>query len=279
MVLLTITQSARLTLGVMPTIDVTGGTVHYETRGQGTPVMLISGLAGTGRGWGPQIELFSRDFFTIVPDHPGTGGSSIPDNGFEIEHHAAAMADLARSLDAGPVHLVGSSTGGAIAHVMALDHPDIVASATLASSWARNDDFFRQQFAVRKQVLLELGTDAYTDLTALFLYSPEFIANRTDVVQAWIDTAKASGTAPEVLAARIDMIMRHDQAERLEQVACPVLVLVGSADSCTPPYLSEALAAAIPGARLEILTGGHIIYKEDPEGFHSAVSGFIRSCD
>lgn len=87
------------------------GGIHYEVHGEGEPVMLIAGLSGVGRGWGEQIERFAGEYMTIVPDHPGTGGSGQPSDGYSIEGHARAMSELIRSLGCGPAHIVGSSTG------------------------------------------------------------------------------------------------------------------------------------------------------------------------
>lgn len=260
----------------MPDITSTGGTLHYEMSGSGEPVMLISGLAGTGKGWGVQIERFASRYTTIVPDHPGTGGSSEPSNGYEIVNHAADMAELIRHLGVGPTHVVGSSTGGAIAEVMALDHPDVVRSITLASSWARSDDFFRHQFAVRRDALTEQGIRAYAELTALFLFSPAYIRSHYEEVRAWCDMVATRGARAEIMAARIDMIMRHDQYDRLPGVAVPTLVVVGDNDFCTPLHLSEEVASLIPGSELAVLDGGHLIYKENPDAFFDRVTAFIE---
>ena len=45
-----------------------------------------------------------------------------------------------------------------------------------------------------------------------------------------------------------------DQRDRVAAIAVPTLVLVGAEDKATPPALSEDLAGAIPGARLEIVS-------------------------
>jgi aminoacrylate hydrolase len=259
----------------MPDIRSAGGTLHYEMSGSGDPVMLIAGLSGAGKGWGEQIEKFAGAYTTIVPDHPGTGGSSEPSNGYEVSNHAADMAQLIRQLGVGPTHIVGSSTGGAIAEVMALDHPDVVRSITLASAWARSDAFFRHQFAVRKQTLLEQGIVAYSELTALFLYSPQYIRSSYPEVRAWCDMVAAKGARAEVMAARIDMIMRHDQYDRLADINAPTLVVVGRDDSCTPIHLSEEVASLIPDSELAVLEGGHLIYKENPDAFFDRVSAFL----
>lgn len=256
----------------MPTVHVADVDLAYTREGSGDPVMLIGGLSGQGRGWGAQIDLFAGDFDVIVPDHPGTGDSGKPSR-YSLSHHAEAMAELIRELGTGPTHLVGSSTGGAIAQLMALDHPDVVRGISLVSSWARADDFFRHQFAVRKEVLEGLGPAAYAATSALFLFSPGFFRDHYQEVEGWL--AAASNGDPAVMSARIDMILEHDELDRLGQIDTPTLVLVGSTDACTPPHLSRELAEHIHGAETVVIEGGHLIYKEAVDEFHRVVSEFI----
>jgi aminoacrylate hydrolase len=256
----------------MPVAEVAGVQLAYTRKGSGVPVMLITGLSGRGREWGPQVDLFAEDFDVIVPDHPGCGDSSRP-HAFTLSHHTEAMAELLRHLDVGPAHIVGSSTGGAIAQLLALDHPDVVRSIALVSSWARSDDFFRHQFAARKEVLEALGPAGYATVSALFLFSPEFFRDHYADVEQWHKAA--SQGEQEVMAARIDMILQHDVHHRLGLIDTPTLVLVGSADVCTPPHLSRELAAEIPGAETVVMEGGHLIYKEAVGEFHRVVSEFL----
>ncbi|MBI2881499.1 MAG: alpha/beta fold hydrolase [Candidatus Tectomicrobia bacterium] len=259
----------------MPKVPVNGIEVYYEAHGRGDPVLLLTGLGGVGANWGPQVALFAKEFLTVVPDHRGAGRSSHPEDGYTIEQHASDMAELLRSLKCGPAHIVGSSTGGAIAQVMALDQPDVVRSITLSSSWARTDDFFRQQFGVRKAVLKDMGPRALIELNALFLWAPSYVRAHYGRVREWIEKVAAAPARVEVMIKRIDMILAHDQLGRLGGVRKPALVIVGKEDACTPPFFSEELASAIPGAELAVLEGGHFFYSERPEGFHRRVREFL----
>jgi pimeloyl-ACP methyl ester carboxylesterase len=63
----------------------------------------------------------------------------------------------------------------------------------------------------------------------------------------------------------------------LGEIRVPTLVLVGDDDACTPVHLSRELAEAIPGARLEILPGGHLIYQEAPAEFLARIVEFVGS--
>lgn len=256
-------------------IDIDGIDIAYEQLGSGPPLLLLTGLGGVGRAWGSHIERFAGDFTTIVPDHRGAGASSKPRTGYTIEALAADMAGLVRHLDLGPTHVVGSSTGGAIAQVMALDHPDAVSSMTLVSSWPGPDPYFLNQFTVRRSILREQGVGAYTRASSLFLFAPGFAALNPDTVEAWIERATAHRGDPDIMCERIDMIMAHDQRSRLDRISVPTLVMVGDQDICTPPFASRELAGSIRGARLEVLSGGHFIYLEQPEAFAETVRSFL----
>lgn len=259
----------------MERVNVEGVAIAFETRGSGEPLLLLTGLGGVGRAWGDTIELFAGAFRTIVPDHRGTGESSKPESDYTIEALAHDMAGLVRAIGCGPAHVVGSSTGGALAQVMALDHRDVVESITLVSSWAGPEPYFDRQFQVRRAILKTEGRVAYTQASALFLFSPEYAHAHPDAVSQWIESATSGEANVEIMVQRIDMILAHDQRRRLSELNVPCLVLVGNQDICTPPYAAAELHELIPGAQLQVLPGGHLIYKEQPEMFVSMVKRFI----
>src|SRR5262245_31888043 len=261
----------------MPTILLGDVSIHYETAGSGSPLLLLAGLAGIGRAWESQIELFAKNHLVIVPDHRGTGRSTLTAQDQTIAQHAADFSALVRALDVGPVHVVGSSTGGCIAQVLAIDHPDLVRSAVIASSFARPDAFFRPQFALRRQMLTACGLQAATEANALFLFDPVFQRENPERVEAWARMASAAPFAIDVTFARFAMLGAHDELDRLERIRCPVLVLVGTRDVCTPVYFSREIAERIPGAQLEEIEGGHFVFLERPELFHDCVERFIRA--
>jgi aminoacrylate hydrolase len=260
----------------MPTIQSTDAEIHYEVMGSGSPVLLIAGLGGVGATWGPQTALFAKSHTVILPDHRGTGRSSHTAKGQTITQHAADFAAILKKLGVGPAHVVGSSTGGAITQAMALEHPELVKTATIASSWSRVDPFFRRQFTARSDMIAKAGVKAATEMGALFLFDPRFQMTNQPVVQAWVDAAVKGASAADIAIKRMDMILAHDRLEDLPRVRCPTLVIVGESDFCTPPHLSEQMAAAIPGAELAKLPGGHFFYMEHPAAFHERVEAFFR---
>jgi pimeloyl-ACP methyl ester carboxylesterase len=62
----------------------------------------------------------------------------------------------------------------------------------------------------------------------------------------------------------------------LQRVRAPTLVLAAAEDVLTPVFLSEEIAAAIPGARLAVLPhGGHGALIEYADDFNRAVLDWL----
>ena len=87
-------------------------------------------------------------------DHGGVGASE-GQPPYKVEQWAADTLRLIDHLGLDRVHLVGHSTGGAIAQVLAADHSDRVASLVLGATWAGLDARLRKLFIFRKRALYE----------------------------------------------------------------------------------------------------------------------------
>jgi aminoacrylate hydrolase len=263
----------------MAELQTQGISLHYELFGNRSkpPVLLLAGLGGAGSSFGPQVERFAANYFVVLPDHRGTGRSTRAADGYTIAQHAADMASLVRHLDLGPMHVIGTSTGGAIAQLMALDHADTVRSVTMASSFARADAYMQRQFALRRKLMAEADAQTIYSCYALFLFAPHYASQHADTVAAWIDRAAAHPPEREIAVTRIDMIMAHDATARLGAIRQPVLCVGGDHDLCTPFYLSQEIAQAVPGAQLEVVPGGgHFIHYEQQDRFFAIIRDFIE---
>lgn len=262
----------------MPALATQGISLHYELFGDPSkqPVMLIAGLGGTSASWGSQIDRFASRYYVIAPDHRGTGRTTHTKDGLTIAQHAADMASLLEHLAVGPTHLIGASTGGAIAQLMALDHAGVVQSVSMTSSFAHADPYLRREFGLRRKLMASADLQTVFECYALFLFSPSFASLHPNVVTAWIEQTAARPADREIALARIDMIMAHDALDRLGAIRQPALVICGDADFCTPLHLSKEIAQAIPGSELVVVPGsGHLVDSEQPERYFEAISGFI----
>ena len=172
--------------------------------------------------------------------------------------------------------MIGTSTGGAIAQALALDHAALVRSTTLASSFARADDYMRRELALRRKLVVESDPLTVYSCYALFLFGSRYARANPDRVQAWVDRVAALPMEREVSAKRIDMILAHDTRARVSSVQQPSLVICGELDTCATLPHSEELAQLIPGAELSVMPGGgHFIHTEQPDEFYRRVRSFL----
>jgi 3-oxoadipate enol-lactonase len=81
------------------------------------------------------------------------------------------------------------------------------------------------------------------------------------------------------LALRQRLMMGRTRApEELAAADCPVLFIVGDEDLVIPPFAADAIAAAVPQARVvHIADAGHSVYFERAQVFNRHVSEFLES--
>jgi pimeloyl-ACP methyl ester carboxylesterase len=115
----------------MDRANIDGLTLEYEVQGSGEPVVFIHGAHIGDTYWPLMTEPALKDYRLIRYHRRGYAGSSRPDGALPVSAHAADCLALLRKLDAVPAHVVGHSSGGAIALQLALDAPEAVRSLTL----------------------------------------------------------------------------------------------------------------------------------------------------
>jgi aminoacrylate hydrolase len=198
-------------------------------------------------------------------------------DGYTISQLAQDMASLLEYLDLGPTHIVGSSTGGAIAQLMALQKAAIVRSVTITSSFARIDPFMQREFHLRRKLMAEADPETVYACYALFLFSPDYANRHPEAVANWISRAAAAPLEREIALKRIDMILGHNELHRLSAIRQPSLIMCGDLDFCTPLHLSREIAQKITNAEFVVLpSGGHMIHHEQEDRYFDHVRAFLR---
>lgn len=260
----------------MPAMTLNGHQIYYESSGSGDPVLLLPGLGGSAASFARQVGPLSERFQVVTYDHLGVGRSARPRISYSVDGMADDVIALMDGLGIESAHLVGHSTGGAIAQTIACTRPERVRRMVLLSSWPKADDFFRYVFAMRKDVLLGLGVEAYLRSTALFLYPPWWIVANLPLIEQRVKDGVAEKPDPDILASRIDAILRFDRTRDLPNVKTPTLVLCARDDTLTPPHFSKQIASLIPGARLiRFEDGGHAAHQTSPGLVNPEVIGFL----
>ncbi|MEU3645713.1 alpha/beta hydrolase [Lentzea sp. NPDC034063] len=117
-------------------MEIDGVQVHGEA---GTPVLLLPGGAEACDGFFPGLPeglAANPGARVIVHDRPGTGTNAEDGSLADAASHLSALVDR---LGCGPVVVVGQSLGGAVAVLLARDHPEQVAGLVLLDPTPIND--------------------------------------------------------------------------------------------------------------------------------------------
>ncbi|MFT4150665.1 MAG: alpha/beta fold hydrolase [Paracoccaceae bacterium] len=256
-----------------------GCRIHYETMGRcGPRVLLIPGLGGDGRFWAGVAADLAGDHRLIIADHRGAGRSDRPNGPYSIPQIAADMAAILRETG-GPAHVVGHSTGGAVAQVLALDHAGLILTLTLSASWAQADARFVAMFRARAAMIGAGLAEAYQDMTHVLGHEAAYLEANAPALAAAVAAAPERLAPFAVTERRVRMLLDHDRLADLPRIAVPALVVAAEADEMCPPPMSRRMAEAIPGATLAMVPGAHFHPAAHPDRLAGLVRGFIaRTC-
>lgn len=262
----------------MPRVSIGDCSLYYERCGMDFPVLFISGLGGFAAFWHDQVAAFAKRFEVITFDHRGIGQSDESRVGYTVERMATDVARLMDALEISFCHVVGHSTGGAIAQVLAIEHPKRVASLVLSATWTKADAYFRRLYALRKEVLQRLGPSTYLQSATLLWYPSWWIARNNERLRQLEAQHLADFAPSEIVASRIDAMLAFDRTDDLARVKAPTLVVGAEDDVVTPAYFSEELARLVPGAEIKIFPrGGHFLNQVRAREFNNAVLPFLFS--
>jgi pimeloyl-ACP methyl ester carboxylesterase len=243
----------------MPTTKVNGLTLGYEVIGEGRPwVITPGGRFSKDYGGVRELaqELAAAGNQVLIWDRPNTGESDVCfDGDSESDMQADALAGLLRELGMAPAVIAGGSGGSRVSLLCAARHPDV--AAALAVWWISGGALG----------LIGLGFHycsdsiraAWNDGMAAVVELPEWqeVLERNPA-----NRARMLGMAPETFIAVMerwmvvycpcgDDVVPGLSAEAAARLDVPTLVLrSGRSDLNHPRATSEAVAAALPNARL-----------------------------
>lgn len=246
------------------------------------PVLLLNGGMMTMGAWEAVAAPLGEAYHVIRCDFRGQLFSP-GDPGPRIEDHAGDVAALIGSLGLGPVHAAGTSFGGLVALRLASLHPDRVASVAAITAAERiTPEFWAGSMRVRDAALAALeGGDGGRVLELILpaTYSPGYMEANAELLAAH---RRQTGLLPRAwfrgVAAILSSLEGLDLTPHLGEIRCPALVMAGEEDRLFPLEHSRALAAGIPGARLEIIPGGsHGSVIEHPDKVLEILRRFLDS--
>ena len=214
-----------------------------DSGGNGPPVMLLHGWVATADlNWAGAYDALASDGYRVLAiDHRGHGRGLRPLVRFRLTDCAGDAAAVLRMLDLAPAIVVGYSMGGAIAQLMAREHPDVVSGLVLsgtAQHW--QDPETRRAFkalGVAGLVLSVAPRRAWrTGLRRVGLgASPE---------APWILSEMMRHSVPDLIEAGREL-GRFDSRPWLGPLQIPTAVVLTTRDDMVAPAKQRDLAAAL----------------------------------
>ena len=261
-------------------------TFHVAEEGLGRPLLLIHGLAGQMRNFGrPMIDDLARDYRVIRIDRPGSGYSPrLPSRRAHLAEQADAVAALIDELGLDRPVLVGHSLGGALSLAIAIRHPDKVSALALIAPATQRIESVPEVF---KGLVVP---PAILPLVAWTVAVPVGVATSGKVLHEvfkpdpvppnfLIDGGGMLGFRPGAFqGAATDLADASSEAEDLvaayPKLKLPVGIFFGREDNILDYRLhGQKTASEIPGAKLTLTDGGHMLPFTVPE----QTARFVRS--
>lgn len=247
----------------------------------GTPVVMIHGFGGDKETWLLAALAMPRTRCMLV-DLPGFGrAGSIAPARATAGAQAAALRGFLDRLGLERVHLVGNSMGGGISLRLAADYPDRVRSLTLVGSVGPIVEQSELGLALERgeNLLVPESVEEADRMLALALERPPRVPKPLRLYVAAQRIAVAARLHALFEAWR-DPPPGHEVPEDLEAIRAPTLVIHGACDRVVHPATGRALAARIPGARLELMEGiGHVPQLEAPRAVASMITAHLAAAD
>jgi pimeloyl-ACP methyl ester carboxylesterase len=262
--------------------------IHYLQRpGSGTPIVLIHGLPGTAEDFNEVTPLLAGHR-TIAFDRPGFGYSG--DGYLKFDRQIATLDSLLRALHVSRPILVGHSYGGTLALAFAERHPAEVGGLVLVDAAAAGQhlggyDELQAHFVkvLQLPVIHQIAGATFAQLLTTVsvkqgddqAFHPHAVdsAHERRLLQINSTRGNLEAFAGEQLAANgvIDGVDKH-----LAAIDVPAVVIQGSDDQLVKPVHGRRLAATLPDARLEIVSGGHMAPYTHPAAIAGAALALAR---
>lgn len=244
--------------------------IHYVTRGQGTPLMLVHGFPLNHTIWNETAALLEDAAQLILPDLPGHGQSPVVEP-VSMDSMADGLAAILDALAIEKVVLAGQSMGGYVCLAFARRHPQRLAGLGLVCTQAAADSPEKRlaRLAQAEQTLAEGNLRVAESMSTVLTNRPEMAAD----LRRLMSTTPAAGMA----AAMRAMAERAEMSVFLPQISVPALVIAGLADAIIPVERAREMAASLPDARLVELAGvGHSPMMEAPQATAEALLGLLK---
>jgi pimeloyl-ACP methyl ester carboxylesterase len=267
-------------------LDAGGFQTRILHEGSGRPVLMLHGLGTTGERWVRNIDSLAADFSVVAPDLLGAGFTANPEFGPAPQlQHVAHLRALIDQVCPGDLAIIGSSYGGLLAALLALELPERVRRLVIVgsgSAFHSPDEQAKVIQAARANALraLEDGTlDGTRQRMERIVFDPASVPPTVLLTQLTANALPGRRKASEQWYDGTLSSLANAEAQvfhRLEAIRVPTLIITGRDDIRASVPRAQEAARRIPNCRLEIFDKcGHGPMVEHPGAFNERVREFL----
>ena len=272
----------------MPSAKIGDIDIYYEEQGQGEPVLLAPPSWWPSDTWKVSVVPFlSKHYRTIIFDCRGTGYSSKPDHGYNIEQFAKDCAGLLGYLKVSRCHAAGFALGGQIAQALAIQRPDLVATLTIAAVGAGTKATDGGPRVIRNTDEEEIREHGFERFIRGHVENTHMAFNATfydahpEVVKALSDALWRRQTSPEQHRYHYEARRTWDTLGNAAKVKVSTLILCGAQDDVnrggsTPVGTARKLGELVPGSELALVPDVKHMTFWDGDGALIALQDFLQ---
>ncbi|RMF21797.1 MAG: 3-oxoadipate enol-lactonase [Deltaproteobacteria bacterium] len=258
--------------------------VHYVIEGpDDAPVVTLSHALGADLGvWDAQAKALSERYRVLRYDTRGHGDTDAPKGPYTLEQLAGDVVALLEALGIAKTYFVGLSMGGMIGQVLALEHPGRVRGLVLCDTTSGRGELdqatWDANWKMRIDAVLSDGLGPQVDPTIERWLSPDWAAAHPEVVEKIRRTLEQTPVAGYVGCCQA--ISKLDLTDRLPDISCPTLVIVGEEDQGTPVSAARTIHERIAGSRLRVVPGArHLANVEQADLVNREILSFLDSVE
>lgn len=249
-----------------------------DTGGDRPAVVLLHGVGLSRRMWTAQVAALRPHYRVLAIDMLGHGTAAMPRADATLDDYADHVAVMMDAAGVDRATLIGFSMGALVARAFALRHPRrIRALALLNGVFARAPEE-QERILARVDEVAATGPAANLDAAIERWFTPAFRAQHPDYIAGLRATFAGNDPGGYITSYRLFATQDAVGADRLAEIAVPVLVATGERDIGSTPDMARALAARIPGATLRIAAGArHMMPVELPDLTNELLLDFLST--
>jgi 3-oxoadipate enol-lactonase len=244
----------------MPELKRKNGSIYWDLRGEGEPLVILRGLGRTVRHWLGYDEELAKSFLVLTMDLRGVGRSTErhgwTDSIFTL---ADDVADVMTAAKIERAHVLGVSLGGMVTLAMGLAHPERCKSLiTVNTSIARQGTLRMSVPGVAgiARGLMAGGDQIHKNLARAMVGDQTGAEDVERIARQFAEIAASDGMNIDTVLRQLVAAARFNVARRLKRCDVPALVVYGTADAFVPTVNSKKVARHLKNARLVAIEGG-----------------------